>query len=53
MEVLLTTFVCHPPARNKAKELMSDYYGKADDFETAANEAIARITTPSFRIDAT
>ena len=28
---------------NKAKELMPDYYGKADDFETAANEAIARV----------
>ena len=28
---------------NKAKELLPDYYGKADDFETAANEAVARV----------
>ena len=24
---------------------MPDYYGKADDFETAAKEAVARVTS--------
>ena len=28
---------------NRAKELLPDYYGRADDFETAANEYVARV----------